>query len=355
MAVRIKGVDISAYQTGIPFDKIKQAGVQFAIIRAGCGKIKDSQLDTFVAECKKHGIKYGFYWYSYALTVDRAKEEAEYCISVIKQYNPDYPIYYDIEDKSQIGQLTTRIRTDMCHAFCDVIRKAGYTAGVYANPSWFNNFLYKKELVDEYEIWLAHWTENPNVLSRYNYNQKVWQWEVDNIADYNVDGDLSFYDYNLSEKDKPEPEKKPAVIIPAVIEIGDEVNFMGGYHYISSTATTPTGGKRTAGKARVQCIATNAPHRYALTPVEGGSNVYGWVDEKLVEPIEETPETLQLGDKVTVNSGATDYKGRKLALFVYKTVYTVMQIGCGVAPDYVVIGLNGAVTAAVKAENLHKQ
>ena len=51
----------------------------------------------------------------------------------------------------------------------------------------------------------------------------------------------------------------------------------------------------------------------------------------------------------------TDYKDRKLASFVYKTVYTVMQIGCGIAPDYIVIGLNGEVTAAVKAENLQKQ
>ena len=357
MAERIKGVDISAWQEGIPFDEIKKAGVWFAIIRAGCGKNKDSQLDTFVAECKKQGIKYGFYWYSYALTVDRAKEEAESCISVIKQYAPDYPIYYDIEDKSQIGQLTTRIRTDMCHAFCDKIRKVGYTAGIYANPSWFNNYLYKSELVDEYEIWLAHWTENPDVPSRYNYNQKVWKWGLDHIAGYGIDGDISFHDYDLSKADesKSEPEKKPAAIIPAIIEIGDEVNFKGGYHYGSSTATTAVGGKRTAGRARVQNIAPNAPHCYALTPVQGGSNVYGWVDADLVEPIEETPDTLQLGDKVTVKDRATDYKGRKLASFVYKTVYTVMQIGCGVAPDYIVIGLNGAVTAAVRAADIIRQ
>ena len=354
---RIKGVDISAWQKGISFDEIKKAGVQFAIIRAGCGKNKDSQLDTFVSECKKHGIKYGFYWYSYALTVDRAKEEAETCISVIKQYAPDYPVYYDIEDKSQIGQLTTRTRTDMCHAFCDAIRKAGYTAGIYANPSWFNNYLYKSELVDEYEIWMAHWTENPDVPSKYNYNQKVWQWGVDNIARYNVDGDISFHDYSLSKTDEvtPEPEKKPAATIPAIIEVGDEVNFKGGYHYISSTATSPTGTVRTAGTAKVQNIAPDALHRYALMPVEGGSNVYGWVDAELVEPIEETPEALQLGDKVTVTNGATDYKGRKLDPFVYKTVFTVMQIGSGVSPDYIVIGLDGAVTAAVKAENLQRQ
>lgn len=354
---RIKGVDISAWQKGISFDEIKKAGVKFAIIRAGCGKSKDSQLDTFVAECKKLGIKYGFYWYSYALTVDRAKEEADACVAVIKQYAPDYPIYYDIEDQSQIGQLTSRIRTDMCHAFCDTIRKAGYTAGIYANPSWFNNYLYKGELINEYEIWLAHWTESPDRPSRYNYNQKVWQWGIDSIGGYSVDGDLSFNDYALSggkaDGTVTEPEK-PSVEIPATIEVGCEVMFKGGSHYISSTATEPTGGTRTAGKAKVRCIAPGAIHPYALTPVDGGSNVYGWVDAELVEPTIETPDTLQLGDKVTVNSGATDYKGRKLASFVYKTTYTVMQIGCGVAPDYIVIGIGGAVTAAVKAADLKK-
>ena len=75
----------------------------------------------------------------------------------------------------------------------------------------------------------------------------------------------------------------------------------------------------------------------------------------MVEPVEEMPDALQLGDKVTVKSGATDYKGRGLASFVYKNVYTVMQISCGVAPDYIVIGVNGDVTAAVRAADLQKK
>ena len=125
--------------------------------------------------------------------------------------------------------------------------------------------------------------------------------------------------------------------------------------YGSSTSTTAVGGKRTAGRAKVQNIAPNTPHCYALTPVEGGSDVFGWVDADLVEPIEEDPNALQLGDKVTVKSGATDYKGRGLASFVYKNVYTVMQIGCGVASDYIVIGSNGKVTAAIKAEDMKRQ
>lgn len=354
MAVRIKGVDISSWQTGIPFDKIKAAGVDFVLIRAGSGKTKDKQLDTFVAECKKYGIKYGFYWYSYALTEERAKEEAETCLECVKQYAPDYPIYYDIEDKSQISNLTTRERTDMAIAFCEKIRAAGYAPGVYANPAWFNNYLYKSELINTYEIWLAHWTENPGTPSKYNFNQRIWQWGLDHIAEYNVDGDISFYDYSNGKTDAPTaPENK----IPLIIEQGDTVYFDGGSHYGSSTSTVPVGKPKKAGLARVTVIASEAaPHRYHLIGVEGGSDVYGWVDAALVHPQEEIyPEALALGDKVRVKQGAKTYKGGGLADFVYKTVYYVLQIGAGVAPDYIVIGLGpGRTTAALHEADLIK-
>lgn len=351
---RIKGVDISSWQSGIPFDKIKAAGVDFALIRAGLGKIKDKQLDTFVKGCEKYGIKYGFYWYSYALTIERAKEESEACLECIKQYSPDYPIYFDIEDKSQIGGLTTRTRTDMAIAFCEKIRAAGYTAGVYANPSWFNNYLYKSELINDYEVWLAHWTEDPSTPSRYNFNQKVWQWGLDYIAGFNVDGDISFFDYSNGAPDTPTAPKDK---IPLLIEQGDTVYFDGGSHYGRSIDTTPVGRTRKAGLARVTVIApATAPHKYHLIGVEGGSDVYGWVDADLVHPLEEIdPSALALGDKVKVKQGAKNYKGGGLASFVYKNVYTIMQINAGVAPDYIVIGVNGDVTDALHAADLIKQ
>lgn len=353
MAVKLKGIDISAYQRGIPFDKIKAAGVDFVIIRAGCAKNKDSQLDAFVKECEKYGIKYGFYWYSYALTVDRAKEEAEKCLETIKNYKPDYPIYFDIEDKSQIGQLTTRTRTDMVIAFCEKIRAAGYTPGIYANPSWFTSYLYKNELINEYEVWLAHWTENPNIPTGYNYGQRVWQWGLDQISDFNVDGDLSFHDYNLSGNQPVIEEETPAVEIPVTIEINDIVYFPGGSHYVSSTSDTAVGGHRTAGLARVMNINSNGKHKYALRGIEGGSDVFGWVDE--VNSVEEKKDEIALGDKVRVKNGSKDYKGRGLASFVYNLTYVVMQTYCGVAADYIVIGNGTTITAAVHAADLIKQ
>lgn len=62
--------------------------------------------------------------------------------------------------------------------------------------------------------------------------------------------------------------------------IGNEVDFSGGTHFVSSTATTPTGGNRTAGKAKITNIAKGAPHPYHL--IGTSSNVYGWVDESQI-------------------------------------------------------------------------
>ncbi len=74
-------------------------------------------------------------------------------------------------------------------------------------------------------------------------------------------------------KGKPEEQA-----VAPDIKQGDIVNFSGGYHYVSSTSTTPVGGKRTAGKAKCTLIAKGAPHPYHLIGESGGSNVYGWVD-----------------------------------------------------------------------------
>ena len=87
--MKIKGVDLSYCQEGISFPALKQAGVRFAIIRAGFSIKKDVTMDKFVADCKKHSIDYGFYWYSYAMSIEQAEAEAKKCISVIKELSPD--------------------------------------------------------------------------------------------------------------------------------------------------------------------------------------------------------------------------------------------------------------------------
>lgn len=210
--MKIKGVDLSYCQEGISFSALKQAGVKFAIIRAGFSTKKDVTMDKFVADCKKYGIDYGFYWYSYAMSVEQVLTEAEKCIEVIKNLSPTYPVFFDMEEKKQIDNLNTEIRTKMAIAFCEKIRRAGFKPGVYANPSFLENYYDKSRIVGKYDIWLAHWTNSPDCPSKYNYGQTMWQWGLDRIGGYDVDGDICFTDYG---------KKKP--VEKTINQLADEV------------------------------------------------------------------------------------------------------------------------------------
>ena len=200
---KIKGVDISVYQKGISFSALKQAGVKFAIIRAGYGDKKDDTMDGFVKDCTANGIDFGFYWYSYAMSVKQAEAEAEKCAAVLKGLSPTYPVFFDMEEKKQIDGLNTDTRTKMAIAFCEKIKKAGFKPGIYANPSFMENYYDKQQLIGNYDIWLAHWTNSPDNPSKYNYGQTMWQWGLDRIGGYDIDGDICFCKYA-----KPAPAKK---------------------------------------------------------------------------------------------------------------------------------------------------
>ena len=210
--MKIKGVDLSYCQEGISFPALKQAGVKFAIIRAGFFTKKDVTMDKFVSDCNTHGIDYGFYWYSYAMSVEQAEAEAEKCISAIKGLSPTYSIFFDMEEKKQISDLNTDTRTKMAIAFCEKIGQARFKPGIYANPSFMENYYDKSRIVGKYDIWLAHWTNSPDRPSRYNYGQTMWQWGVDKIGGYDVDGDICFTDYG---------KKKP--VEKTIDQLADEV------------------------------------------------------------------------------------------------------------------------------------
>ena len=221
-SANIKGVDISHWQKGIDFSALKQAGVKFAIIRAGYSTKKDDAMDKFIADCKKYGIDFGFYWYSYAMTVEQAQAEADKCIEVIKGLSPTYPVFFDMEEKKQIDLLNTDTRTKMAIAFCEKIKKAGFKPGIYANPSFMENYFDKRQLVGKYDIWLAHWTNSPDNPSKYNYGQTMWQWGLDRIGGYDIDGDVCFCEYAKPAPAKPAPAK-PAPAKKTVEQLAREV------------------------------------------------------------------------------------------------------------------------------------
>lgn len=156
---KVTCIDVSCYQTGVDYSKVKAAGITAVIIRAGYGREtsqKDSQFETHYKNAKAAGLKIGAYWYSYASSESDAKKEAAACLSCVKGKTFDLPVYYDMEDSSQTkyGKITL---TAMAKAFCEAIKAGGYRAGVYANLNWFNNYLEYSSLKKLYSIWLAQY------------------------------------------------------------------------------------------------------------------------------------------------------------------------------------------------------
>lgn len=136
--------------------------------------------------------------------------------------------------------------------------------------------------------------------------------------------------------------------IEQVIQVGDIVNFKGGYHYSNANKETATGGVRKSGEAKVLAISANALHPYCLKYTTGSkSNVYGWVDKNTVE-MAETIETFAVGDVVKIKEGCSTYSnGKSMPLWVRLAKLYVRQINDD-GTTIVSILKSGAITGTVQ-------
>ena len=171
-----KGIDVSEYQGNIDWAKVKASGIEFAILRAGYGRLATQTDRKFVQNyrnAKAAGVPVGAYWYSYAKTVEEAKLEAAACIATLKGTQLEYPIYYDVEENSQynLGRATV---SAIIKAFCKALEAAGYWVGVYTNTSWYNTVI-DDEIKTKYAMWIAHWgVSKPGITGQYG----LWQYNV---------------------------------------------------------------------------------------------------------------------------------------------------------------------------------
>lgn len=145
------GIDVSSWQRTIDWDKVKKAGIDFAIIRCGWGTTGvDNQFHRNMKEARRVGIKVGVYLYSYAHGVAEAQAEAKHCLDLVREYGKlDMPIYYDEEEAYQYSRAK-----ELAIAFCTVIENAGYWAGVYSSSSKWQGPL---KGLDRYTKWVADW------------------------------------------------------------------------------------------------------------------------------------------------------------------------------------------------------
>ena len=188
-----KGIDVSKWQGNIDFKKVKASGIDFVIIRAGVSLDKDVKFEQNYKNAKAAGMNVGVYFYSYAKTVSEAEKEAKTFLKTIAGKQFEYPVYFDIEDKSQMN-LPKKLLTDICIAWCSIIEKAGYYVGIYSNPDWFINRLDTSRLV-MYDKWLAHWANKPMWGNEFG---GLWQYSCQgriNGISGDVDLDESYRDY----------------------------------------------------------------------------------------------------------------------------------------------------------------
>lgn len=185
-----KGIDISRYQGKPDFGKLKTE-VDFVILQAGFGRYssqKDAEFERGYAECKKHGIPCGAYWFSYAQTTDEARQEAKACMDVIAGKSFEYPIYYDIEGSACSGDVYGK-----CKAFCGELEKAKYFAGIYISRSPAQQYL-PADVGDKYALWLAEYG------GRLNWQGSVGMWQNSSTGRFggifgDVDMNYCYVDY----------------------------------------------------------------------------------------------------------------------------------------------------------------
>ena len=173
MSTQLKGVDLSKHNETVDFATLSK-NVDFAIIRAGYGKLasqKDVKFEEFYAGCKKYGIPVGTYWYSYAKSVSEVKQEAQVFLNVIKGKQFEYPVYFDLEEKSQFNTGATNCQ-NMVKAFCNEVEKAGYYVGIYMSRSPFNTYMDSEIKNERYTLWLAEYNSKLN----YSGHADMWQY-----------------------------------------------------------------------------------------------------------------------------------------------------------------------------------
>lgn len=195
------GIDVSKWNGDIDWDKVKNAGVEFAIIRAGYrgsstgSLVEDPYFAANMKGAKASGMPVGVYFFTQAVNEVEAVEEASAVLQLIREYQLDYPVFIDTEGAGGGGradELDVETRTLVCEAFCRTIENAGYHAGVYASRNWYNNRLHADRLDGQYCIWLAEYRSVPLYQGYYQLWQYTSKGKIDGISG-NVDMNISYY------------------------------------------------------------------------------------------------------------------------------------------------------------------
>ena len=192
---QLKGIDVSKWNGRIDWKKVKKAGIDFCIIRTGYSKTVDYKFKYNIEEAIENGLQIGVYHFSYATTNAKAKEEAEFCLKLIKPYKKyiTLGVWFDYEYDSvsysrRYGVYPTKKSvTSLAKTFCSTVEKNGYSTGIYTNLDFSSNY-FTKEVLNKYPTWIAVW-------GKMNYHGKYVMWQYTDSG--RVDGIHGKVDMNI--------------------------------------------------------------------------------------------------------------------------------------------------------------
>lgn len=176
------GIDVSHHQQEIDWQAVANDGVDFAIVRAagrGYGAegnlYEDSRVHQNLQGALDAGLEVGTYFFSQAITVEEAREEAALLLDLIKDYPITGPVVFDSEDnwgtRGRTHFLTPAQLSEIANAFCEEVEKAGYQPMIYFNRQLaYRN--YDLGQVAQYPFWLAEYENEPS----FRYHFDMWQY-----------------------------------------------------------------------------------------------------------------------------------------------------------------------------------
>ena len=214
MAIKVWGIDVSKYNAPIDWQKVKNAGVKFAILRIGFASTSnrnnlslDPYFETFYKGAKAVGIPVGAYFYSRCNSIDTAKKEAQFILNAIKGKQFEYPIWLDVEDQKTLQSTNKSTMTRAVVTCLEVVKKAGYYVGIYSGKYILRDNLNDNELKN-YDHWIAQYASRSTYTT---YEIAMWQFgaDVNYLTNKRVSGvSSSIVDQNYCYKDYPTIIKK---------------------------------------------------------------------------------------------------------------------------------------------------
>ena len=198
-AALAQGIDVSYHNGDINWQEIKDAGIDYVIIRAGYTGTKDTKFEEYYAAAKAVGLDVGCYYYCYSTSVAAMLEDAEEFVGFIAGKQFEYPVYLDLEDASQ-ANLGRELLTEMAAKFIGKVQASGYYCALYVNHNWLYNILDTNAITAQFDVWMARYYDQTDTW-RDEFGDRTGMWQYSDQGSFGTN--TCAFDLNVAYKDYP--------------------------------------------------------------------------------------------------------------------------------------------------------